>query len=98
MLFVIKLWRVKKLGDGLLNLSPYGKTNFRDPGNVQGQNGFGQCLGHCCPDFNTGKNHGVALRKFGTKNFPPPKSMTKLEALTVVTWQFCAKNIDMVLI
>jgi hypothetical protein len=44
------------------------KKEFLNPGNVQGQTGFGQCLGHCCTDFNTGKNHGVTLRKFATKN------------------------------
>jgi hypothetical protein len=53
------------------------KKEFFNPGNAQGQTGFDQCLGHCCTDFNTRKNNRVTLRKFS------PKSMTKLEALTV---------------
>jgi hypothetical protein len=49
------------------------KKEFLNPGNAQGQIGFGQCPGHCCTDFNTGKNHGVTLRKFATKKCFLPK-------------------------
>ena len=73
-----------KLRDGLLISSPYEKTNFRGLGSAQGQNGFGQCLGHCYTDFSTGKNHGVPISKFGEKKMFSLKSMTKLEDLTVL--------------
>ena len=68
-----KLQRVTKLHDGLLISSPYRKMNFRGLGSAQGQNGFGQCRGLCNTDFNTEKNHGVLLRKFGEKKCFRPK-------------------------
>jgi hypothetical protein len=74
---------VTKLGAGILISSPYKKTNFRGIGSLKSQNCFNQCLGPCCTDFNTGKNQGVTLRKFGEKKMFSPESMTKLEDLTV---------------
>jgi hypothetical protein len=50
---------------------------------VQGQNGFGHCLGACNTDFKTKKYHGVSIRMFGEKKIISPKSMPKLEALMV---------------
>ncbi len=67
---LIVTWKTVE-GDEIKRRSPkfvtLRKNEFLNPGNAQCQTGFGQCLGHCCTDFNTRKNHGVNLRNFATK-------------------------------
>jgi hypothetical protein len=55
------------------------KNEFSRPRQLKSQNCFGQCLGPCCTDFNTGKNQGVTLGKFGEKKCFRPKEIRRFD-------------------